>query len=161
MIAAYLRWMPDLAARRNPVRVAWDALQGKPGGTRLFLAVVRAVLPAAPPRGLRVADLRPGFAAVELGAGREGRAEVGVDVALLTAHLAVSYALADGLRPRPTERSWAALRVAQGAVTVTATLREGGVDGARWTVGVEARDATGDRCGVGELSFEVAGATAS
>lgn len=157
MIAAYLRWMPDLAARRNPVRVAWDALQAAPGGPRLFLAAVRRSLPAPAPRGMRVSDLRPGFASVDVVSGRNGDdpVDAGADLAVITAHLAVCYALPDGARARVAERSWEAPRAARGGVTVTATLLDGGECGARWTAWVEARDATGERCGVGELCFQV------
>jgi hypothetical protein len=166
VIAAYVRWMTDLGAGRNPVRLAWDHLHGKPGGTKLFLAAVRGWLPVAPPRGTRVCDLRPGHAALEVDSiAPRGGADPIADLATLAAHLSVAYALPDGRRVRGADRAWTPLQPAQGAVIVSSTLvngwEDGGRDGsARWTAKVEARDATGDRCGVGEVSFDVAPARA-
>lgn len=163
MIAAFARLMPDLEANGNPIRRAWDALHGKPGGDALFHLFMGVLVPYTGSLGARVLSLRPGHAAVELVERRAVRNHLRsihaiaiANLVELAGNLAVAYSLPDDARFIVRGISVTYHKKSRGRIVATGmppviTSSEKQA----FQVRVEVRDDAGDLCAEGVLDTVV------
>jgi uncharacterized protein (TIGR00369 family) len=152
--AAVASLRPDVEARGNFVRTAWDRLAPVPGGARLFSAMVGRAAPYTGTIGARVEELREGYARVTLRDRPSVRNHLRcvhaialANLAELTGNVAVAYTLPDDARFIVAGMSIEYLKKARGTLTATSrpdvprkSVR------AEYPVEVEIRDAAGELC---------------
>ena len=145
---------PNVEARGNFVRTAWDRLGRVPGGSRVFSALVGRAAPYTGTIGAHVEELRENYAKVTLRDRPAVRnhlrcvhAVALANLAELTGNVAVAYTLPDDARFIVAGLSIDYLKKARG--TLTATSRPGippTSTRAEHAVEVEIRDRSGELC---------------
>lgn len=116
--------LPDVEARGNFIRTAWQQLQGLPGGKAVFSRLVGNAAPYTATIGARVEELSDGFARVTMRDRRAVRnhlrcvhAVALANLAELTGNVAVAYALPDDARFIVAGMSIEYLKKARGTIT--------------------------------------------
>lgn len=152
--SAISSFRPNVEARGNFVRTAWDRLGRVPGGSRVFSALVGRAAPYTATIGAHVEELRENFARVTLRDRPSVRnhlrcvhAVALVNLAELTGNVAVAYTLPDDARFIVAGLSIEYIKKARG--TLTATSRPNvprSSARAEHPVEVEIRDRSGELC---------------
>lgn len=146
------RFVPNLEARGNFIREAWDRLHSLPGGKRLFSHLVGLAAPYTSTIGAYVVELQKGSALVAMKDKRQLRnhlqsvhAVALVNLAELTGNVGLAYSLPDDARFIVSGLSIEYIKKARGVITATATCPVPDTNArAEFDVPVEMRDAKGD-----------------
>lgn len=152
--AAVSSLRPNVEARGNFVRAAWDRLARVPGGSRLFSALVGRAAPYTATIGAHVEELREGYAKVTLRDRPAVRNHLRcvhaialANLAELTGNVAVAYTLPDDARFIVAGMSIEYLKKARGTLTATSAPRIPRTsERAEHAVEVEIRDRDGELC---------------
>ena len=154
-IASALPFVPNVEARGNFVRDAWNRMHKIPGGKRLFSLLVGRAAPYTGTIGARIEELEVGYARVTLRDRPSVRNHLRcvhaialANLAEVTGNVAVFYALPDDMRFIVAGLSIEYLKKARG--TLTAESRPPALPSSKEKkeieVIVEIKDASGDLC---------------
>lgn len=154
-IASALPFLPDVEARGNFVRDAWDRMHKIPGGKRLFSLLVGRAAPYTGTIGARIEELEVGYAKVTLRDRPSVRNHLQcvhaialANLAEVTGNVAVFYALPDDMRFIVAGLSIEYLKKARGTLTATShpPPLPSSKEKKEIEVVVEIKDAKGDLC---------------
>jgi acyl-coenzyme A thioesterase PaaI-like protein len=100
-----MRLLPSIDDPGNPIRDAWNRMQGLPGGKALFTRMIGTMAPYTGTMGAKVEELSPGYSRVSLPDRRAVRNHLRcihaialANLAELTGNVAIAYSLPDDAR---------------------------------------------------------------